>query len=274
MFRPAWRSLALASRLPPPLARKIPTRLYTTDPEPTKSSSATYIQTTKTFAKVTGLLGLSSAVGILVVGAAILAHDAFTYNEKHVDRVPVNPLALHPERGGPKNLPVARILVDDEEDEEAKLLATKPRLVIVGGGWGVCFVINFIELPKLTRYVIKAMGVLESLHPGDYHVTVVSTDTYTTFTPLLPCESQSISRSILVYSDGLVAAAVGTVSVRSLIEPIRKLLARLRGHFVQGKAVDLVMSERLVEISTVAPDGTNSNFYIPYVSFITFFPVF
>ncbi|PPQ78153.1 hypothetical protein CVT25_015486 [Psilocybe cyanescens] len=227
MFRPAWRSLALASRLPPPLARKIPTRLYTTDPEPTKSSSATYIQTTKTFAKVTGLLGLSSAVGILVVGAAILAHDAFTYNEKHVDRVPVNPLALHPERGGPKNLPVARILVDDEEDEEAKLLATKPRLVIVGGGWG-------------------AMGVLESLHPGDYHVTVVSTDTYTTFTPLLP------------------SAAVGTVSVRSLIEPIRKLLARLRGHFVQGKAVDLVMSERLVEISTVAPDGTNSNFYIPY----------
>ena len=32
------------------------------------------------------------------------------------------------------------------------------------------------------------MGVLQSLSPGDYHVTVVSTDTYTIFTPLLPCQ--------------------------------------------------------------------------------------
>lgn len=31
------------------------------------------------------------------------------------------------------------------------------------------------------------MGVLQNLHPGDYHVTVVSADTFTTFTPLLPC---------------------------------------------------------------------------------------
>uniref|UniRef100_A0A8H8CLV4 EF-hand domain-containing protein n=1 Tax=Psilocybe cubensis TaxID=181762 RepID=A0A8H8CLV4_PSICU len=220
------RSLSRFPRRPP--QNLLSVRLYTTgtqsSPQPGQNS---YIQTSKTIAKVTGLLCLSSVVGIFVVGASILAHDAFTYNEKHVDRVPVNPLALHPERGGPKNLPVARVLVDDEEDEEAKLLAGKPRLVIIGGGWG-------------------AMGVLESLHPGDYHVTVVSTDTYTTFTPLLP------------------SAAVGTVSVRSLIEPIRKVLARLRGHFVQGKAVDLVMSERLVEISAVSPDGSESNFYIPY----------
>lgn len=75
-------------------------------------------------------------VSILVTG--ILIHDAFTYNEKHIDRVPVSPLALHPERGGPKNLPVARVQVDDEEDEENKLLAEKPKLVILGGGWGVC----------------------------------------------------------------------------------------------------------------------------------------
>ncbi|KAJ7438507.1 hypothetical protein FB451DRAFT_1448156 [Mycena latifolia] len=108
-------------------------------------------------------------------------------HDKHVERVPISPLALHPERGGPKDLPIVRVLVDDEEDEEHKKLATKPRLIIVGGGWG----------------------------------------TFTTFTPLLP------------------SAAVGTV--RSLIEPIRKIIARLRGHFVQGKAVDLVMSERLLE---------------------------
>jgi NADH dehydrogenase len=49
----------------------------------------------------------------------------------------VSPLALHPETGGPKNLPVARVQVDDEEDEENIKLAEKPRLVIVGGGWGV-----------------------------------------------------------------------------------------------------------------------------------------
>ena len=51
--------------------------------------------------------------------------------------------------------------------------------------------------------------------------------------------------------------------MRSLIEPIRKLLARLRGHFIQGKAIDLVMSERLVEIETMASDGTTSNIYLP-----------
>lgn len=58
------------------------------------------------------------------------------------------------------------------------------------------------------------------------------------------------------------AAAVGTVQIRSLIEPIRKIIARLRGHFVQGKAVDLVMSERLLEVETA---GGKSNIYIPYV---------
>ena len=67
----------------------------------------------------------------------------FTYTDKHVDRVPVNPLALNPQRGGPKNLPVARVLVDDEEDDEAKKLASKPRLVIVGAGWGVSILLVF-----------------------------------------------------------------------------------------------------------------------------------
>ena len=41
------------------------------------------------------------------------------------------------ERGGPKNLFIARVLVGDEEAEYAKLLRTKPKLVVVGGGWGV-----------------------------------------------------------------------------------------------------------------------------------------
>ncbi|KAF9484712.1 nucleotide-binding domain-containing protein [Pholiota conissans] len=228
MFRPAFRPAQRASLAVASLSRPlVPTcRLYTTTPRPPPPSSGFYSKA-KVAAKFTGFVCASSIVGIVVVGTGILAHDAFTYSDRHVSRVPLNPLALHPERGGPKNLPIARVLIDDEEDEEAKLLAIKPKLVIVGGGWG-------------------AMGVLESLHPGDYHVTLVSTDTYTTFTPLLP------------------SAAVGTVSVRSLIEPIRKIMARLRGHFVQGKAVDLVMSERLVEVETAKGDGSRSSIYIPY----------
>ena len=48
-------------------------------------------------------------------------------------------------------------------------------------------------------------------------------------------------------------------------------MARLRGHFVQGKAVDLVMSERLVEIQTTLSDGTHSNIYLPFEAFYSLF---
>ena len=95
--------------------------------------------------KYTSIFCLSSVFGVLAIGAGIFIHDAFTYNDKHIDRVPVSPLALHPESGGPKNLPIARVYVGDEEDEESKKLAEKPRLVIVGGGWGVCFFLFPLE---------------------------------------------------------------------------------------------------------------------------------
>lgn len=79
----------------------------------------------------------STALGIGILTGGLFLHDAFTYSERHVQNVPVNPLALRPETGGPKNLPIASSLVGDEEDEEAKVLSKKPRLIIVGGGWGV-----------------------------------------------------------------------------------------------------------------------------------------
>lgn len=109
----------------------------------------------------------------------------------------------------------------------AKKLLDKPKLVIVGGGWG-------------------AVSVLQTLSPGDWHVTVVSPETFTTFTPLLP------------------SAAVGTVQVRSLVEPLRKIVAHLRGHFVDAKAIDLVMSERLLELETQASTGELKRVYLPY----------
>jgi hypothetical protein len=87
--------------------------------------------------KWSGSLIASSIVGIGLLTGGLFIHDAFTYTDKHVQNVPVNPLALKPETGGPKNLPIASSLVADEEDEEAKILSKKPRLVIVGGGWGV-----------------------------------------------------------------------------------------------------------------------------------------
>lgn len=91
----------------------------------------------RTIARFSGYFALSSVFGVLALGAGIFIHDAFTYADQHVDRVPVSPLALHPERGGPKNLPIVRVQVDDEQDEENIRLAGKPKLVIVGGGWGV-----------------------------------------------------------------------------------------------------------------------------------------
>lgn len=63
-----------------------------------------------------------------------------------------------------------------------------------------------------------------------------------------------------------LAAAVGTVQFRSLIEPIRKIIARLRGHFVQGKAVDICMDEHLLEVQAVSATGQQENFYLPSVT--------
>ena len=82
-------------------------------------------------------LGISSVVGVVLIVGIILAHDAFTYSERHADRVPANPLSLHPRTGGKKNLPIIESNLDDEQDETMRSLQDKPRLVIVGGGWGV-----------------------------------------------------------------------------------------------------------------------------------------
>ncbi|GJJ12559.1 hypothetical protein Clacol_006802 [Clathrus columnatus] len=181
---------------------------------------------TKQIGKVCVILLGSSFVGIFVLGGAIFVHDAFTYNDKHLDGVPLSPLELE-ERGGPKDLLIAGRFLRDDEDEETQRLSKAPRLVIVGGGWG-------------------AMSVLSTLQRGLYQVVVVAPETFTTFTPLLP------------------SAAVGTIQFRTLIEPIRKILARLRGYYVHGKAVDVHMSERLLEVETHTSNGEIQNIYIPY----------
>lgn len=47
----------------------------------------------------------------------ILIWDATTYRTRYLDGVPVNPLALNPRRGGPKNLKIAEFMVGDEETD-------------------------------------------------------------------------------------------------------------------------------------------------------------
>ena len=59
-----------------------------------------------------------------------------SYREQHLDRVPVDPMALNPKRGGPKNLKIAEALVDDGDERCKESSTGKQRLVIVGGGWG------------------------------------------------------------------------------------------------------------------------------------------
>lgn len=83
--------------------------------------------------------------------------------------------------------------------------------------------------------------------PGASLIQVIADSTFNQFTPLLP------------------SAAVGTVSARSLIESVRKLLLPLRGSFIYGKAVDVVMGERLLEVEVPAsPDGDKKRVYVPY----------
>ncbi|KAI9483513.1 MAG: hypothetical protein EXX96DRAFT_476665 [Benjaminiella poitrasii] len=139
------------------------------------------------------------------------------------ERVPY--LALHPKRGGAKGLPISTYYIDDTlEEQEKKDTQSKPRLVILGSGWG-------------------AISVLKNLEKDKYNVTIISENNYFLFTPLLP------------------SATVGTLELRSLIEPVRKIAARVKAHFLEGKAVDIDLDDKLVEVEGI---NGQENFYVPY----------
>jgi len=76
------------------------------------------------------------AASALVVVGGLLAYDATTYADKHVENVPDEILHFELGRGGKKNLKIADHLVDDN-DPSRRACGGKQRLVIVGGGWGV-----------------------------------------------------------------------------------------------------------------------------------------
>ncbi|PYH44887.1 putative NADH-ubiquinone oxidoreductase 64 kDa subunit [Aspergillus saccharolyticus JOP 1030-1] len=168
---------------------------------------------------------------IVMSGAAVVAffiYDATTYRENSsAADVPVSELALNPRRGGPKNLPIAEVLISDNDSDDRLASKDKPRLVVLGTGWG-------------------SIALLKHLNPGDYHVTVVSPTNYFLFTPMLP------------------SATVGTLGLRSLVEPVRRIVQRVNGHFLKGQAEDVEFSEKLVEVSQVDANGKEQRFYLPY----------
>ena len=168
---------------------------------------------------------------ILVTGGLIVAffvYDATTYREiPAVGAVPVLISALDPPRGGPKKLPIVDCLIDDEDSEEIANQKKKPRLVILGTGWG-------------------SVALLKTLRAEDYHVTVVSPVNYFLFTPMLP------------------SAAIGTLELRSLAEPVRRIVHRVSGHFLKANAVDVDFSEKLVEVCQTDANGIEQHFYLPY----------
>lgn len=168
---------------------------------------------------------------ILVSGGLVLAffvYDATTYREdlSYTD-IPVSEKALKPRRGGPKNLPIAEVLVDDDDSDAMTRQKHKPKLVILGSGWG-------------------SVALLKTLKPEDYHITVVSPVNYFLFTPMLP------------------SATVGTLELRSLVEPVRRIVQRVRGHFLRAEAVEVEFSERLLEVSQTDAAGEKRHFYLPY----------
>ncbi|KAK8033872.1 ef-hand 2 [Apiospora marii] len=165
-------------------------------------------------------------VGLL--GAAFFLYDASTYKESfEAAECSVSELALRPKRGGPKNLPIADMLIDDDDTDEKRSVKDKPRLVILGGGWG-------------------SVALLKELNPDDYHVTVISPKNYFLFTPMLP------------------SVTVGTLEMRSLVEPLRRILARISGHYLRANAEDVDFSHKLVEVSQTDAHGKEIRFYVPY----------
>ncbi|KAF2121098.1 hypothetical protein BDV96DRAFT_512170 [Lophiotrema nucula] len=159
---------------------------------------------------------------------AFFVYDASTYKDNpQGEDIPVSELALQPRRGGPKNLPIAEHYVDDDDCPENKLIKHKPKLVILGTGWG-------------------SVALLKQLNAGEYHVVVISPSNHFLFTPMLP------------------SATVGTLELRSLVEPVRRIVRRVHGHFLKAKAEDVDFSEKLVEVSAIGPKGEEQRFYVPY----------
>ena len=72
---------------------------------------------------------------VSLYGAAFFLYNASTYKESaEAAECRVSELALQPKRGGPKNLPILDVLINNDNTDEKRAVKDKPRLVILGGG--------------------------------------------------------------------------------------------------------------------------------------------
>lgn len=218
-FRPQLKPLLSTAKHPQ--SRIIATSASNNLIPPQRSKLARFVIKTCIY---TGFASLA-VTGLIV---AFFIYDASTYKvESETYDLSLSELALNPRKGGPKNLPIAEILVDDDDSPEMQKQKDKPKLVVLGCGWG-------------------SVALLKNINPDNYHITVVSPSNYFLYTPLLP------------------SATVGTLEVRSLVEPIRRITSRIRGHFLKAKAESVDFSQKLVEVSQTLPDGEERRFYLPY----------
>lgn len=124
-------------------------------------------------------------------------------------------------------MPIVEVQIDDDDCAEMQRQKDKPKLVVLGGGWG-------------------SVALLKTLNPDEYHITLVSPTNYFLFTPMLP------------------SATVGTLEFRSLVEPIRRIVCGVRGHFIRASAEHVEFSEKLVEVVQKDANGKDCRFYLPY----------
>ncbi|KAL6933279.1 hypothetical protein ACO0R3_002382 [Hanseniaspora guilliermondii] len=139
-------------------------------------------------------------------------YDSTTYPENTWENVFSPDEILNPKRGGPENLPIMETNLDKIGTPDMLDTKRKPRLVILGSGWATA-------------------GILKSIKADEYEVTVISPTNYFLFTPLL------------------CSAATFTLDVKSLKVPLRKLLKRLKGHFVEGWAEKVEIKDNLVKVT-------------------------
>ncbi|KAJ9089429.1 hypothetical protein DSO57_1013177 [Entomophthora muscae] len=132
-------------------------------------------------------------------------------------------LGFTSQKNGNDEYPTIKWPLYSENVDKSKI---KPKLVVLGSGWG-------------------AIGLLKNLEKEKYDILVVSPSNYFLFTPLLP------------------SVTVGTLEPRSLLEPIRRILRRFGpggANFFQASAVDVNIQEKKVLLEGM--DG--SLFYVPY----------
>jgi NADH dehydrogenase len=132
---------------------------------PTISQSVRYYASVSP--KPKRLLNSLAWAGGLTTGVAgvgyLLTQDEELINSAQGAHLEVPNEAFHPSKGGYKHLPVVTRYLDNSIHEKA----TKPKLVVIGSGWG-------------------AVSILDKLEKDDYDVVLISDTNYFLFTPLLP----------------------------------------------------------------------------------------